>query len=146
MKRSGKASWLVIIAGASILVLLGLILLAKPSPTSIANGFLVALAKGDVAKLTDMTYLGSDSDKESIRKKWDYATTVVSPHYRFVWKTVGESIPDDSSASVRIQLIRNIGSPAAFEEKYEIPLVKQDGKWLVDVRAINRDVYPGLPR
>ncbi len=127
-------------------MLLALVLLAKPSPTNVANEFLVALAKGDAAKLTEMTYLGSDTDRDSIRKKWDYTTQVVGPHYRFVWKTVSESISDDSSASVRIQLVRNMGSPSAYEEKFEIPLIMQNGRWLVDVRAINRDVYPGLPR
>jgi len=145
MKRNGRANLLLILAAVGIVAILGLLLFSKGTPSQAASEFLVALAKGDVKKLTDLSFMDGDTPEE-IEKKWTYTTQVVGPHYRFVWKMVGESVVDPQTASVRLQFVRNALSPSAYEENFALPMVNKDGKWKVDVRAISREMYPGLPR
>ncbi len=47
---------------------------------------------------------------------------------------------------VRMMVIRNAERDGAYEEKFELPLVKKDGKWKVEVLGLDRRLYPGLPR
>jgi hypothetical protein len=115
------------------------------SPQTSASQFMSALAEGDVKALTDRSFMDGES-AESVMKKWEYATQVASPHYAFAWQAVGQQVNGPDSASVTIQLVRNADSPASYPDKYGIPLVKRDGKWLVDVRALDRKIYPNLPR
>ena len=43
-------------------------------------------------------------------------------------------------------MIHDADHPGAYEELYELPMVKVGDDWKVDVRGISREFYPGLPR
>lgn len=111
---------------------------------SIGGRFMTALAKHDVDTLTKMTYLGKDSP-DQIKAKWDLAVNQYGKYYRFRWKITGTSQATDDSGSVRMQVSRNADSPGTYEENYQLPLVKHDGEWKVDVAGISREMFPGLP-
>jgi len=107
-----------------------------------------ALAKGDIKTLTDMTYLRGEN-REQIEKQWKFAVEEVSPNYLFRWDINHGRELSGSTASVSIKVWRNAMSQSTYDEKFELPLVKNaetDGKWKVDVTGINREMYPGLPR
>ncbi len=145
MKQSGRASLITLLGFASVIVVILLFTLSRESAQSVANRFLVALAEGDVAELTELSSMPGQS-KEEIQKAWEYTTGTVGPHYRFTWTITVASEANNKNANVKLQLLRNVGSPQQFEQKLEIPLVRDDRDWKVDVRALNRDLYPGLPR
>lgn len=144
MKRRGRANWLVILGSIGLVVIIALFFLGGRSASSVAAEFMSALGKHDVAKLTELSYMDG-STPEEVRKKWEY-TVQVAPYYRFRWQFLGESNPTPDSAAVRLWVWRDAQSPATYEEKFEIPLVKIDGNWKVDVRGLNRLMFPALPR
>ncbi len=57
-----------------------------------------------------------------------------------------ERIVDSNDAAVSLSVWRNYFSGISYDEKFELPMIKQEGKWLVDVRGINREMFPALPR
>ena len=128
-----------------MLLIAAIFLFNKPSPANAAGEFMDALVRGDSAKLTELSYMQRDS-KEDIRKKWDYVFETVAKHYRFQWMPVSSKELSDDSAAVVFFVEKDVGSPSAYAQKFELPMVKQDGKWLVDVRGISREMFPGLPR
>lgn len=145
MRRRGRANWLVVLGLIGVVVIVVLFLIGGRSATSVAAEFMSALGKHDVAKLTELSYMDGDTP-EQVRKKWEYTTQVAAPYYRFKWQFLGESSAAPDTSAVRLWVWRDAQSPASYEEKFEIPMVKVDGKWKVDVRGLNRLMYPGLPR
>ncbi|RYG49573.1 hypothetical protein EON79_00825 [bacterium] len=143
-RQAGRVNFLAIGAVACILLIVAVFALGKQSPTEVGVQFMSALAKGDAATLTDLTYMG-DTPKEEVRKQWDFATQEASKYYTFIWKVSGFSQPIETEASIKLQVNRN-AEAGGYEENFQLPLIKKDGKWLVDVRAISRDMYPALPR
>jgi hypothetical protein len=146
MRKAGRTNLLILTGVVCAIVVAALFFMRSESPATTAAQFMNALAKGDVDKLADLTYLGDDS-REEIRKKWDYTVNTAGPYYRFLWRPVSSSQADDKNANVRIEVNRNSLSPESYPEAFQIPLVKDEsGKWKVDVRGINREMYPQLPR
>lgn len=141
MKQSGRASILIIVAVICAIGITGLITFSSASPKQVANEFMVALAKGDVDGLIRLGYLGDDTEQEA-REKWEFATKVAGPYFRFKWQVGGMGQPDPESANVEILLDTGTGTA----EKFELALLRINGQWRVDVREINRNMYPGLPR
>ena len=133
--------------GAAIAVVLAAIFFfaGHGGPTSTAEEFMQDLAKGDVAGLTDISYVRG-SDKEALRKAYEFSTQEAGKNYSFMWRVKNESQADPNTASVQLAVIRNARSQASYEENFEIPLVRQNGKWLVDVGGVNALLYPALPR
>jgi uncharacterized membrane protein YvbJ len=115
------------------------------SPSSTAEDFMEALGHGDTAKLVDITYV-RNGDKEALRKAYDFATHEAGKNYSFYWTIKDEHQADPNTASVQLSVRRNARRMSSFDENFEIPLVRQDGKWLVDVAGINTLMYPALPR
>ena len=143
MKRAGKAHWLVIAGIASILVIAGLFFFGKDGAGETARNFMMALSKGDAQTLTDLSYV-SETPKEELLKRWKFATEV-SKHYLFIWRITGVTHTDSQTAAATMQVTRNPDGEG-YVEKFELPLTKTDGSWKVDVRGINRSLYPALPR
>jgi hypothetical protein len=143
MRFLGK-NWLQIVIGLGVFAILVLFFLGRDSPTAVGNEFLVALAKGDVDTLVkDSYYPGS---KEELRKQWEFATQEAGVHFRFTWRVKDERQSSDTSASIQLGWTKNAGSPASYEDGTELPMVKDNGTWKVDVRALDHDMYPALPR
>ena len=128
-------------AGALVIVFLS----SQESLTTVASRFMSALSTGDVNTLTENSFLGSQS-KEDIRKQWDYAVNGVSKYYRFTWRVTGSLKQSEDTGAVRLSVAKNADGAGAYEENFALPLIKREGKWLVDVRNISRDMYPALPR
>lgn len=118
---------------------------AKDSVTTVGSQFMDALARGDVEKLTEMSYM-SDLPKEEIRKRWDFTVNKAAPYYRFTWRVAGGDETEKDSGNVRLKVQRNVDSGSSYEESFQLPLIKTAEGWKVDVRSISRDMYPGLPR
>jgi hypothetical protein len=145
MKQSGRASILTIAAVVSVLLVLGMLFLGKESVTSVGDRFLQALYRGDVDTLTKMSYLGNDTE-DQMRKKWDFAVNHAGKYYLFAYRITGGRQLSEDSAQVTLQYVKDAANPASYEEKYEIPLVKVGNEWKVDVKGMNRTMYPALPR
>lgn len=144
MKQAGKAHWLTIAGIVSIFVVAGLFFFAKDSAATTASDFMSALAKGDVDKLTELSSF-QGATKEELKEKWRFSVKEVAPHYLFVWRIVAVTRSDENSAAARMQVVRN-PDQGGYEENFQLPLVKEDGEWKVDIRAVNRGLYPGMPR
>jgi hypothetical protein len=123
MKLAGRVSVLAVLAifavivGGAVIVLLT----TGESPESAATSFLSALAKGDINELTNLSYMANQSPEE-VKKKWDFAENVAGPYYRFAYRVTGSNQADANDA------------------------VKVGDKWKVDVRSVNIELFPALPR
>jgi hypothetical protein len=147
MKRAGRISLvLAAVVVVAILAVIALVTLTRTeSPETVAHDFMNALVMGDADTLAKLSYMDPDTP-EQIRSKWDFTVHKAGPHYRFVWEPRGSVEPDSENAAVRIGVYRNVLRERELADPYELPLVKVNGHWKVDVRAINREMYPGLPR
>lgn len=144
MKRSGRASLVIVILVALVAAVVVLFIMAGDSPSGVAGRFLTALAKGDTKTLTELTYMEGKTP-DQIKEAWDQ-TKAVTKYWQFQWKIQDSKDQDADNATVVLAWTKNSSSPSSYEEKYELPLLKRDGKWKVDVRGISREMYPALPR
>jgi hypothetical protein len=144
MRTHGRANWIVIVGLLGLLAIGALFILGGESPTSVGARFMAALGEGRASELATMSYMPGLSPEEK-RARWE-RTVRFGKHYRFRWEIVSERMSDADTASVRMRVWRNAMDPMSYEEPLELPMVKRDGKWLVDVRGLNRDLYPALPR
>lgn len=144
MLRAGRTHWLVLVAIA--VAIGGVIVVFMPSNSAAksANDFMRALATDDRDALTSLTYWPG-ADPAEIRKKWDH-TMEAGKYYRFAYKVVNEKQATDTQVGVTAMVMRNVMTGSSYEEKFEIPMVLEGGKWKVDVRGINREMFPALPR
>lgn len=144
-RNAGRISPLTVFGVAAVaLVGVGLFV-AQESVTTVGSKFMDALARGDVNRLTEMSYI-SDLPKEEIRKRWEFAVNTAAPYYRFTWQVAGATETADGTGSVRLKIVRNVESGGGYEENFQLPLLKTGEGWKVDVRGISREMYPGLPR
>lgn len=144
MKQAGRAHWLTIAGILSVFVVAGLFFFGKDSAATTAGDFMSALAKGDVDTLTELSFF-QGATKEQLREKWRYTVKEVGPHYVFAWRISGITRSEENSAAAKMQVIRNLDQ-GGYEENFQLPLVKENGDWKVDVRSISRAMYPGLPQ
>ena len=146
MRFAGMRLNLMWLAAAIAVALVGIFFFAgRGSPTSTAEDFMESLGHGDSAKLTELTYIRS-GDQETMRLAYDRATHEAGLNYSFLWRVKDEHQADANTATVQLSVIRNAQRQGSYDENFEIPLVRKDGKWLVDVAGINDLLYPDLPR
>ena len=144
-KRAGRASWLMVAGIAGIVAILVLFFVAGESAESAAVRFMDALAKGDVKTLVAMSD-SPDTEPAELEKQWEYTAKVAGPHYMFFYKINSSLNPTENTAMVRMMVSRNVNREGSYEEKFELPMIKRDGKWKVEVRGLDRRLYPNLPR
>ncbi len=144
MKQSGRVNIIMLGGLVGVAVIAFFAMFSGESASVAATRFMSALASRDINTLVATSYIEKASPEE-IRKEWEYCINVANPNYVFEWSVLGEVQPDDKSASVRLDVKRDASSPASYGEKFGLPLVKIDNKWMVDVRSIDRDMYPFLP-
>ncbi len=145
MKQSGRVSLLTILAIVAVLMVVGLLSFSKESLDSVGNRFLQALYAGDVKTLTEMSYLDNDTEEE-MRKKWDFSVNTAGKYYKFSYQITAARQLSDNTGQITMQYVKDATNPAAYPEKYELPLIKVGDKWKVDVKSMARDMYPALPR
>ncbi len=144
MRRAGRFNPIVLIGLVSAIAIIVALFFAKDVPTSATNEFLVAMAKRDVKKVTELSaYEGSRAELE---KQWDYCLNVASLHYRWIYKIRSYRETAPGQAAVAIGFTKNAFDESSYEENFDIPMKKVDGKWKVDVRSMSREMFPALPR
>jgi hypothetical protein len=114
------------------------------SPETAALDFMSALATGDVATLTKLTYI-SGQTPEQIRKQWDFAENTAGKYYSFNYIISGSTQTDSNDAAISMQFTKDSRKIAAYSEPASIPMIKKDGKWFVDVGGMDRTLFPALP-
>lgn len=135
---------IVMALGLAGVIFLGiLVLMTRSSPTATVGSFLTALAKGDVDQLVELSHY--DGDKAKLREQWEFCVKEAAPHVRFTWTMSGSREIDAEHATVNVLWFKDIENQG-YEKKYEIPCVKEDGQWKVDVAVMARDMFPALPR
>ena len=144
MKQSGRVSIFALACIVSVALVLGLLLFSRESISAVGNKFMVALQSHDVDQLTRMSLMNGDSPDE-VHKQWDFAVNKAGKYYRFAYRIVATNQASDSTGSVRMMVVRDADHPGAYEEAFELQLLKVNGEWKVDVRAISREMFPGLP-
>ncbi len=145
MRTSGRVNWILILIGALLLTVVGIVATSGESPSVVATKFMVALGKGDTETLTNLSYFNPKISKDEVKKKWE-RTVLIGKHYRYLWKVNSDVRPTPDRATVRMTLMRNLDSGSAYDENFSLDLLRENGQWLVDVRSISRDMYPALPR
>lgn len=136
------------VAGLLGLLVIGVVVfLSGESSQAAATRFMNALGKGDVSTLVSMSDMPGKSPEE-IKRDWEYTTKVAGPHYIFTYKITSNLDANEQStiSMVRMMVTRNVDRDDSYEEKFELPMVKKDGKWKVEVLGLDRRLYPGLPR
>jgi hypothetical protein len=144
MNRSGRVSLPLIILVVVAVAAVAIFLLAGESPSGVASKFLIALARKDAKEVAALSYMGPIDEAEKV-KRWQ-KTLEATKYWRFNYAITDTSQQDANNATVRMKWIKAADQGGAFEEKYELPMVKKDGNWKVDVRAISREMYPSLPQ
>ncbi|AIE86150.1 hypothetical protein [Fimbriimonas ginsengisoli] len=134
-----------LLAVFALAIVIAVFFFGRESLTTVGARFMNALAHGDVDTLTKMSYVGNKPPEE-MRKDWEFAVNTAGKYYNFSWKITSSAQADATNASIRLQVIRNLTNPGSYEENYQLPLIKVGDEWKVDVRGINREMYPALPR
>ena len=136
---------LVVVGVICILLLIPLFIITNKGPETTAADFMSALGKGDVDKLAELSLIGND---DLAKRKQDWQQSIAfGKHYYFTWQItdIVQNTPD--TAAVRLMLRRNLQLAMGTDEMpYELPMKKVNGKWLIDVGSMDRDIYPALPR
>lgn len=142
-KRSGRISFVgiaVVCAAAFVGILF---FLSGESPEGSASNFLSALAKGDTAKLADVSLIHKEP-KDQVRKDWEN-TLKLSRSFTFIWQITSVHTNGDR-ATIKLDFTKDPGAPTSYAEHYELEMVKTSDGWKVDVPQISRGMYPFLPR
>lgn len=152
MRTAGRVNLLALGVITMVALMIAAFVFAREEPGSVGAQFMSALAKHDVEKLVDLSYTGGSTPeevsktKEKLKKEWDFAVNTAGKYYTFAWRITASTKASDSHASVTCQVQRNVITGSSYDEKYELPLEMEGGKWKVDVKGINAEMFPGLPR
>ena len=144
MVRSGRISTVLLLVIVALAALVGVIFFFRgENYMQSATQFMDALSRGDTAKLSELSHIDGN-DKAQIKEKWD-KTFRFGKHFKFIWTVKSGRETGADSAVVTLTYWR---SPdlGGYDEKFEVPLIKKDGKWLVEVRGLSRQMFPALPR
>jgi len=133
---------------AGLVILLGVgfvVLMNRQTPEVAVQKFMEGLANQDLATLNEYSFLESPS--KPIQDQWKYCFDVAAKGMPFVWR-IGESrMTGDDHAVVEVFLVQfSIGGAKESDEAFQIPLVRRNGRWQVDLVGVPRDFFPGLPR
>lgn len=145
MRQAGRVNIVAVGAIVAVLMIAVVLIFSRQNVSEVASKFMSGLATGDVETLSSLTYMSETSD-EDVKKKWSFAVNDAGKYYKFQWKILGAKENDEKTAAVRMHIWRNSNTAATYEENFQLPMVKVNGQWKVDVRAISREMYPGLPR
>jgi hypothetical protein len=152
MRIRGAVNFLLLGLVLMLVLVVGAFALAKEEPGSVAAQFMSALAKHDAKKLAELSYIGKtepaeiEATREKLQKDWDFCVNTAGKYYTFRWRISGARKANEDSASVTLQVQRNLVSGGSYDEKYELPMEKEGGKWKVDATGISSEMFPGLPR
>ncbi|MBS1717313.1 MAG: hypothetical protein JSS72_06245 [Armatimonadetes bacterium] len=144
MKQAGRVPWILILILAGVAVIGSVFLVNAAGPQPVAVKFMDALAKQDIDKLTELSIIGNDSP-EMIHKKWE-ETFKYAKYFKFRYQITDVVIASDNTANAKLTYWDNYMVRATTDKNFQIPMIKQDGKWKVHVGEISREMFPFLPR
>lgn len=127
-----------------VLGALAIYVLQQQTPEEAAEEFLQALAKKDIDKLVQISYL--ESPTAPLREQWDYCVNHAAKNYIFLWDYVGSQRIDEEHAAVKVEFMVFHGIEPSYEEPIELPLILHEGKWKVDLNSLSRKFFPALPK
>lgn len=136
---------MIVVGCAAAVLVVVLLFFQGDSPTAAVSRFMTALAKGDYKTLAQVSLMEGKSQQE-IEEAWKYTVENPGKHYRFRFKILGDIEASQEVGSVRMQVWRNYDPGFSYEENFNMPVQRVDGRWKVDVAGISRKMYPGLPR
>lgn len=143
--RVRRVNWIIVALLLVVGAILIVILTSGESPSTAAVSFMRALGKGDVKALADRSYFNPERSRDDIEKDWQ-KTIDLGKYYRFIWRVDSDTRPTPDRATVKMTVMRDVDKGSAYDEPFSLDLIRQNGKWLVDVRSISRQLYPFLPR
>lgn len=152
MRIRGGVNFLLLGCVLMAVLVIGAFAFAKEEPSSVAAQFMSALAKHDANRLTELSYIGKtepaeiEAAREKLKKDWDFCVNTAGKYYTFAWRISASSKSTPTSATVTLQVSRNVANGGAYDEKYELPMEQEGGKWRVVASGISSDMFPGLPR
>lgn len=145
MKQAGRVNWLVLLACIGLVLIVGLMMLSGGSAASTAQEFMLALQRRDVDKLTELSNV-APAQKEKLHKQWDFCINTATPTYNFRWQFQYTQSTGPDSEVAMIKMWKSADAPGSYDELFQIPLVKIDGTWKVDVYRMSAKFYPAIPR
>ena len=149
-RQSGKISLLSLGAVAIVAMIAASMAFAKEDPSAVGAQFMDALARHDVDKLTELSMVsktdpaGIEAEKKRLHDDWAFSVNVAGEHYPFTWRITESAAATDTHSAVTVQITKLVAND--YEEKYELTLEKVNNKWMVDVGAISRTMFPALPK
>lgn len=129
----------------SLIVAAGAFYFSKESVETAGAQFMDALARGDVAKLTELSDIPGRTP-DQIRNDWEFAVNKAAPYYRFRWEATGGDENGPDRGYVRLKVSRNVDSGGSYDENYQLPMRRINGRWKVAVAEISPEMFPALPR
>lgn len=141
-KGMAKIHPIALLGVVGVVAIVVILFMTGDSAQSRANLFMAALAEGNAekaAELSDIANLDEAAEVEAWKE-----TVKRSRHYLFSWTVMGAVPTDSERTSVRMRIVRNV-SLNAYEEPFDVVMVKKDGEWLVDTDSLSRDIFPWLP-
>ncbi len=145
MKQSGRVSLIGIGSLFCVIVIVVLLAFSRESPASAGTRFMIALQHHDVDTLTKMSKMDGESE-DQIRKQWDFAVNTAEKYYVFTYRIDHAAQSSPTTASVTIQMTKDADKPGSYEDLAQLPMVKDNDQWKVDVRALSRDFYNCIPQ
>lgn len=151
MRNSGRITIVTVGVVAAIMLLLAVVLFAKDSPQSSGVKFMQALSNHDVDQLVELTFVGEtdpqkiEARKKKLREDWDFAVNTAGKHFIFTYKVVGYTQPTETAGAVSCKVTKN-AHMGGYDEKFELPMEKESGKWKVVIGGVSRSMFPALPK
>lgn len=142
--RAGIKLNLIVVFGVLGLAAIAILLvLSQNSPDVAGEQFMKALAKKDVNKLVELSYMENPS--APLKDQWADTVNNKARTYVFLWVWESSRRQGDE-AVLLVHLIEFKGPVQSDSETFELPLVRKEGKWKVDLRSLSRKFFPALPR
>lgn len=139
----GRINLIIVFGLFGLLAIAGLLFFAKASPESAAIEFMDALARKDVDRLVQLSFL--ESSNKPLKEQWDECVNKYAKHFNFVWEIENSIRNSGDRATVRVEYYKFQGPAAGLEGPFELPLVEKDGKWRVDLSSLSKEFFPALP-
>jgi hypothetical protein len=106
---------------------------------------MTALQKHDIDQLTELSAVPADQ-KGKLHKQWDFCLNTATPTYNFRWQFQYSAATGTDTEVVTVKMWKNADNPGSYDENFQVPLVKVDGRWKVDVYRMSSKFYPAIPR
>jgi hypothetical protein len=134
----------IVIAGIlGILAIAFLFLSESRSPEAAAQEFMEALAKKDVDRLVELSFL--EDAEPPLRDQWEFCVNRAAKNFVFMWQFLGsESVSDDTQV-LKVVVMEFRGPQGQEGDVVNLPLRKIDGVWKVELAGLDRNFFPYLP-